>query len=455
MFQYKNSIGVAAMVAVFLFLGVGCKKYLDEKPNKQLVIPSTLVDLQALLQFEPAIFYDPGSDEVSADNYYLEDADYFGYLPDGDRRMYTWQKDGLFQSYPNEWSQLYKRIYYTNTVLDALPGVQRTSGNAATYDDVKGQALLLRGKSFLQAAIIWSPVYDKDKAGSTLGIPLRLNADFNEVTKRATLKETFDVVLSDLTLSAALLPVTPVHVTRPSRPAAFGYLARAYLYMGEYELAGKYADSCLQLQSSLMDYNALDATAAYPVPRFNEEEIMYNASASIPLIYGIANIDSLLYQSFTPDDLRKEIFFQDHGNGTFIFKGSYDGNFGGMYTGVATDEMYLTRAECFARSGNKQAALDDLNTLLIKRWRTGSFIPFTAGDAAGALALTLTERRKELMFRSLRFADIKRLNRDGAGIVLKRITDGVSYTLAPNDARYALAIPEEVITISGIEQNPR
>jgi hypothetical protein len=48
------------------------------------------------------------------------------------------------------------------------------------------------------------------------------------------------------------------------------------------------------------------------------------------------------------------------------------------------------------------------------------YIPITAGSSDEASQLILQERRKELLFRGLRWIDIKRLNKEGAGIVLKR-----------------------------------
>ncbi|HEY6083417.1 MAG TPA: RagB/SusD family nutrient uptake outer membrane protein, partial [Chitinophagaceae bacterium] len=67
----------------------------------------------------------------------------------------------------------------------------------------------------------------------------------------------------------------------------------------------------------------------------------------------------------------------------------------------------------------------------------------------------LVERRKELVFRTIRFTDIKRLNKEGADITQKRIIGGKTYILLPNDPRYALSIPENVIQAGGIPQNPQ
>jgi hypothetical protein len=82
-----------------------------------------------------------------------------------------------------------------------------------------------------------------------------------------------------------------------------------------------------------------------------------------------------------------------------LFRGYYDYG-GNQYTGIATDEIYLIRAECLARSGNTSDALKDLNNLLAKRWKTGiTFTPIQATNADDALVKILAERKKELLFR--------------------------------------------------------
>jgi len=72
-----------------------------------------------------------------------------------------------------------------------------------------------------------------------------------------------------------------------------------------------------------------------------------------------------------------------------------------------------------------------------------------------ALGTILNERRKELLFRGLRWSDVKRLNRDGAGIILSREINNQEFVLPPNDKRYAIALPEDVLEMTGMEQNPR
>jgi hypothetical protein len=124
---------------------------------------------------------------------------------------------------------------------------------------------------------------------------------------------------------------------------------------------------------------------------------------------------------------------------------------------LATDEIYLIRGECYARAGNKDAALTDLNTLMIKRWKNnGTWVPFTATDANDALGKILTERRKELCFRGTRWSDLRRSNKEAQfAITLTRVVNLQTYTLPPNDQRYVLPLPPDVIRLTGMPQNPR
>ncbi|MGN6803993.1 MAG: RagB/SusD family nutrient uptake outer membrane protein, partial [Ginsengibacter sp.] len=100
-------------------------------------------------------------------------------------------------------------------------------------------------------------------------------------------------------------------------------------------------------------------------------------------------------------------------------------------------------------------ATDALNTLLGKRYKSGTYIPFTDLQGEEGLQIILKERRKELLMRGLRWIDIKRLNKEGGNIVLKREIGGQSYSLQPNANYYALPLPADVIKASGIPQNER
>ncbi|HTD94925.1 MAG TPA: RagB/SusD family nutrient uptake outer membrane protein [Chitinophagaceae bacterium] len=453
----KNSI-ISLIVLLLLLSNSGCKKFLDEKPDKNLQLPTGIRETQALLDRNDLMNGScPGYGEASADNQYVTDAGYKRLYTQGDKELYTWGLDifsGLSSQY-HAWSQLYAVIYITNVALDGISKVQRDDKNALQWDNVKGSALVFRARAYQELLFGWTKAYDKATAATDPGIALRMTTDFNERSVRADNETCYRQVTADLTAAAPLLPVQPVHSMRASRPAAYALLARTYLAMREYDSCRKYADLALQLKSTLIDYNTLDASARFPVPRFNAEVIMFNAIPPVSSVsYGLGIIDSNLYRSFEPNDLRRQVFFLDLGNGNYEFKGSYNGNYG-YHGGEAVDELYLMRAECAARKGQTAAALQDLNTLLAKRWKTNTFVPITATDAQDALKKILVERRKELIYRDLRWMDIKRLNKEGAMISLHRTVNGQTYSLAPNDNRFALPFPLDVIQLSGMPQNER
>lgn len=442
-------------MALNSIMSVGCNKILEEKSDKRLVVPSALADFQSILDnYSKNVFSKPGSGEVSSTDYYLSDDNYRSLSRDTHKRMYIWEKDHLFEPTSNEWSNGYASVYAANSVLSGIDDLEVTGPAINWRNDIKGQAMFLRANSHINMAYIWTLAYDEETADIDMGLPLRLTTDFNERSERSTLRETYAQVVSDLREAARLLPDRQEHLVRPSRPAAYALLARVYLSMREYELAGRYADSCLQIYDTLLDYSSLDVSATYPFKQFNEETLVYGVIGTpAPINPSRAKIDPELYALYGPTDIRKPAFFKTNKDGSHAFKGNYTGTLA-PFGGLSTNEVYLILAESLAREGKVEEALTYLNTLLENR-HTDDFVPLSASSSSAALELILLERRKELLMRGLRWMDIKRLNREGAGIIQKRTVEGIDYVLLPNDPRYALPIPEDVISLSGMEQNKR
>jgi starch-binding outer membrane protein, SusD/RagB family len=164
-------------------------------------------------------------------------------------------------------------------------------------------------------------------------------------------------------------------------------------------------------------------------------------------------VDTDLYDLYSNNDLRKTIYFKNTG-GVITFKGNYHFNTSSLFCGLASDEILLIRAECYARKGNKDAAMDDLNALLITRWKNnGSWVPYIVNSADEALSKVLIERRKELILRGLRWSDLRRLNKDDRfKITISRTIGGNTFLLEPNSYKYTFPLPDDVIAQTGMPQ---
>lgn len=434
-----------------------CKKFLDAKPDATLTVPSTIEDLQLIMDdYITLNSRFPTSLEEGSDDYFLLTQDLNG-LTDDQKNIYLWQKEDRVVS---SWQTTYKAVFVTNSVLKELPDIAKKTSDASKIDNVKGSALFLRSYLFYTIAQVYANPYNKATAAQEKGIPLKVDPDITEASSRSTLQETYNFIINDLKQAAAILPVTPSIVTRPSKPAAFGALARTYLAMGEYALAGEFADSCLKYSNALLNYNDFAITSNAPFTRFKNPEVIFHARTNGSSLLGAnSNVDTLLYRSYHSNDLRKTAFFrpQPSNPSYYIFKGDYDGVGTGnlVFTGIVTDEMYLIRAESYARANNVTKAMQDLNTLLETRWKKNTFTAFTANSAAEALTLILTERRKELLRRGSRWTDLRRLKDDPQyGITPQRIYENKSYTLPANSPRYTFQLPLIVIQRSTMEQNP-
>lgn len=453
---------IACMMLALLSLG-SCKKYLDKKSDNTLIVPSSLADLQALMDGSTIMNQNrtPCLGEISTDEYFMPLVS-FNALSDASKKYYTWRNYSLPNS-ASDWSSCYEPVYYANLVLDRLKDISKNDNNSTEWNNVKGSALFYRSYYFLELLWNYAKAYDSTTAGKDLGIALRLSSDFNIKSTRSTNEQGYRQVIKDTKASIALLPNYAEHVFRPSKVAAYGLLARCYLSMRDYPDALLYSDSCLGLNSQLMDLNgdadiAAGLTASYPFQKFNKETIFYTEMGTLyTALYNTglkARIDTVLYQSYDENDLRRTGFFKQNADGYMQFKGSYAKALI-CFSGIATDEMYLTRAECYVRTGLVQKGLNDLNALLVKRYKSGTFVPYANSlSQTAALKLVLGEREKELIMRGLRWMDLKRLNKEGANILLKRVEGDSAYTLLPNANFYALPLPEDIIQMTGMPQNP-
>jgi len=237
-----------------------CRKaFLAQKPSTNLLVPNSLSVLQELLDNSLVMNVTPALGEVSADNYYLLYQTWLQ-LDIKEYNAYIWAPD-LYegQGLVSDWDIPYEQVFYANTVLQALPGIQPDSTDQAEWNMLEGWALFCRAYAFFNIAELFAQPYDSSTAATDMGIPIRLSPDINAKTTRSSLQATYAQILSDLQEAEGLLPtaIPARNLNRPSRLAAQALFARIYLSVGDYKDAGLYADSVLQAYSFLLDYNSV------------------------------------------------------------------------------------------------------------------------------------------------------------------------------------------------------
>lgn len=442
-------------LSLVLSLAACRKDFLDTRPNKALLVPTSLNDRWALLDNLNVFNITPGITNIADGDFYTSGAAFKVWSNDAERNSYTWNADIWGTATTSDWNRPWQQVFYANVVLDGLDEL----GDSEEKRALRGTALFSRAYAYYHLLQEFAPAYRTATAGTVLGLPIRLVPDVNARPPRATLQATYEQVRADLIAAVGLVPAVTTTKNRPNKAAVFALLAKLELVTGNYPDAGRYADSCLKRSGALIDYNILSATAARPFPRAipsgNDEVIYYSSAVAFSSATNTSTLaDTTLFRSYALNDLRRTVFFAASG-----ISGRFKGNYAGIvavFSGLATDEQYLIRAECAARAGNTNAALADLNALLSKRWKTGTYVPRTAADADAALALVLTERRKELVGRFIRWSDLKRLNGDSRFVVtLTRKLNGEVFTLAPDSKRYAYPLPFDELSNNDIPQNQR
>ena len=423
-------------------------------------MPETIADFEAIL--DNATTMNGRSAHqfaiIGSDDYYLTD-EAWNQISDPPRKNgYIWNTE-IYEGEPSyDWNFGYKRILYANIVLEGLDKINPENEEVARWETVKGGAHFYRGSTFFYLAQLFARQYNSETSETDLGIPLRLEPDANLKIKRASLESTYVQIIEDLKIAVDLLPYSTKFKQQPGKQAAMAMLARVYLQMGNYEQAKGWADETLAVSQELIDYNTLDFNAAYPFPnggQTNVEILFLDLTGTIVNEIDF-NANETLYSSYQDNDLRKLAFWKESSTGTGYYRGSYTGK-SSFFTGLAIDEVFLIRAECNTRLGKLTEAIDDINTLLSSRFKRDAYVPLDNNlHKDELLQVVLNERRKELVFRGLRWADLKRLNQDpDLATGISRNLKGTEYKLEPNDVRWVWPIPNDAVEIGGLQQNPR
>ena len=429
------------LLALMLF--GACSGFLDEKPNKNILVPESVSEYEALIDNFDQINITPVLPFIYADDYYTSASNWQRFLP-WQQNAYFWSDNPyLPEDSPLDYYLMYRKIFYANIILDKIN--MAPDWSVADQERLKGKALFWRAHAYYELAVLHLPIPDSGFDGAGYFIPLVTDADLGSTQRNDNAGEVFSVIIEDLENSLSLLPDLPEYATQPSRYGGYALLARINLYLGKYEEARQYAGQVLAGPFTLMDYGMQDSTSSYPFELFNSETVLFTTMATQGTVSNdnIAYVSADLMESFDSLDLRLPLYTFSNDFGTVSYRGSYTGDYS-VFTGIGLDEVYLILAESNVRLGNEEEGLEHLVSLLEKRY--SNEFQLTYGEE-GLLEEVLSERRKSLVFRGQRWADLKRFSYwDNRNDNLKRSLEEEEILFESKPENFLLKIAQRELT---------
>lgn len=324
----------------------------------------------------------------------------------------------------SHWKNLYSFIQNTNLILNNIDRIDATD-DEEYRDDLKGQALAIRGMALFDLTRIFGYPYTKDN-GASLGVPIVSKSEgIESKPARNTVAECYTQVISDLTAAVSLLS-GDFNKGKINKWAAMSLLSRVYLYKGDNANALAMAEAAIEGAEdegwelwSHDDYAlawAEDATAIAPGEVLFEivntttdspgkESMGYlNSKSGYDDMCITSSFYALLLED--PDDVRLKLLSFDGKKYAYVFK--YQPQEGEVIQDanvplIRLAETYLNAAEAAVKLGDNETAVKYLDPI-VRRANPDK----TVEGMTLTLEDVLNERRKELVAEGHRMFDIIR-----------------------------------------------
>jgi len=473
----KKLLGILLLACSF----VSCKKVLEIEPQYSLEGK----DLNSIEDYEFAL---TGAYATFRSTSYYGATDgssnAFACLPDilsdnlnetgeslGNERVFSrWAYAEDENQIENTWIAAYRIITRANIVENNID--QFASENQGAVNRIKAQALAIRALVHLDLMRYFVDKYDRNSTSP--GIPYMTIYDYEQKPPRGTVKDDYDHIERDLQNAKALMNNMDKAVNASGSRAYIdasainAILARMYLYSNQLDSAIKYAGLAISARPLATRIAFPDiwtdasvsevfwscvfetgegtpgANVFFPVAPAGTGRSQYRPNPTLVASYD--QVNDVRYNSYFKVISGRLVLSK------YLAKAAQLGKPDGVvnFKALRTGEMYLIRAEAYARKGAATEALGlaDLNTL--RAARINGYTPVTLTGTALTDAIQ-EERRKELVCEGHRFFDLKRTTR-----TINRANCTSFCTLAPTNRAWTWPIPQPEIDAnpSILPQNP-
>ena len=329
------------------------------------------------------------------------------------------------------WSCLYSFIQNCNMILNNIDKIEIFESEEEYRNDLKGQALAIRGMALFDLTRIFGYPYMKDN-GASLGVPIVTTSNINDKPKRNTVAECYTQIINDLTSATSLLSGS-FNKGKFNKWAAMTLLSRVYLYKGDNNNALTMAEEAIEGAENKKwklwlhdDYPyawANDATKIAPGEVLFE---IVNLTTDGPgkesmgyLSSGDGYQDMCITTSFydllsqDPNDIRLQVLSNYEND--YFYANKYQPQKGETIEDaniplIRLAETYLNAAEAAVKLGNNETAVKYLDPI-VRRANPNN----TVEGMTLTLEDVLNERRKELFAEGHRMFDVIR-----NGLMVKR-----------------------------------
>lgn len=360
----------------------------------------------------------------------------------------------------NAYYYLYAALASVNNAIDK--GKQLEDQDAAA--PYIAELYAMRGLFHFHLATYFAPV-PTSGSSNEMGLVLADKVfDINYIGERATLQETYELIIRDFTTAVESGLNKERHTGHMNYWAALALRARANLYLGNYAAALADARQVIE-EAPYSLYTTENYTKVWSQEGADEvlmeylQTDVYNAQRyapgyyTSPLGYSEYGVSPEFYEWLqqSPADVRSQMVADlsvapdpDYNTGFYPLK--YPGNAGASvrtYTNnirvIRLSEMFLIAAEAALDEG--EDASPYMNALRANR--ISGYVPVDEVDMDDVI----DERRKELFAEGQIAFDYWRTGRT--------VVNG-SFTITPSDHRTVLPLPVEEVDLSGgrLKQNP-
>jgi len=418
--RFAHFVGCSCLLIALL----GCKKFVEADPPKTQLSGAVVFENDATAKAAVLGIYSrmmESNSNFSSGPQGLSllaglSADEFQANSSDKRDFYLNSLNSTNSSIMSIWTELYRYIYNANDVIEKL----NTSSNvsAGLKAQLQAEAKFIRGFCYLYLVNLWGDV------------PLITTTDYraNQLAPRTDKSQIYEQIVTDLKEAKEDLPGDYSGFgnerTRPNKWAAAALLARVYLYTGNWTSAEAEASSVINASAMYALVNELSKvflkTSSEAIWQLapvlsNGINTFDGATFILTTSPNPVSVGSPLFNAFEAGDLRKQNWIASATISSQVYYYSYKYKVKVASSSPVTEylmvirlaELYLIRAEAWARQNDLSRAVSDINTI---RTRAG-LAAVNLGTQPEVLAAIDRERRVELFAEmGHRWVDLKRTN---------------------------------------------